>query len=75
MKIRFIQSWRQYKVGQVFPDWHEGAAKLLIRQGIAAKVEEQPETAMLGSDEVETATLDTPKHKKRGKACTTTTTT
>lgn len=42
MNIRFIKSWRQYRVGQEF-DFADGMATELVKRGIVVKVElEEP---------------------------------
>lgn len=42
MKIRFIRSWRQYRVGEEF-DFASGMASELVRRGIVINVElEEP---------------------------------
>lgn len=43
MKIKFIRSWKNYRVGQQFEDFHDGTATELIRRGIIVRVEIEKE--------------------------------
>lgn len=38
MTIRFLRAWRRATPGQVVEDYHTGAARVLIKRGIAEEV-------------------------------------
>lgn len=55
MKVRILKAFRGYKQGQVFNDWADGMARILIARGMveeireveAATLEERSEKAMV----------------------------
>lgn len=39
MRIEFTRGWGSYRDGQVFDDFHNGSAEILIARGLARRVE------------------------------------
>lgn len=42
MRVRVKIGWQTYEPGQVYEDWHDGAAEILIARGILEKLEDEP---------------------------------
>lgn len=66
MRVRLLKSWRHYRRGfELTPT--DGAARTLIRLGIAEPVEQLTEVATMPVENAETATLKrTRKPKRKG---------
>lgn len=43
MRVKFIKSWRNYRVGQQLDNFHDGMATELLRRGIVICVEIEEE--------------------------------
>lgn len=65
MKIRVLQNFNCYEIGQVFEDWPAGMAEILIGRGLIEEVREV-ETASI-EPEVERAEAGHKKSPRKGK--------
>lgn len=65
MKIRVLQNFNCYEVGQVFDDWPAGMCDILIGRGLIEEVRDV-ETAAV-EPEVERAEVSTRKTPRKAK--------
>ena len=57
MKVRILQAFQPFKIGQVF-DWPDGMANVFVARGLATPVEERSvESADAAEESVERAAI------------------